>query len=103
MDVEIDNTNTVIKTFANTVENAVDNIVKMASVDKLFNITNEQTKQEWEFNEDIKVLRELRLKLPENLDMTFGIKRGLNGNIISMSRCSKHGSFSDSVCLLSRK
>ena len=74
MDVEIDNTNTVIKTFANTVENAVDNIVKMASVDKLFNITNEQTKQEWEFNEDIKVLRELRLKLPENLDMTFGIK-----------------------------
>ena len=74
MDVEINNTNTVIKTFANTVENAVDNIVKMASVDKLFNITNEQTKQEWEFNEDIKVLRELRLKLPENLDMTFGIK-----------------------------
>lgn len=74
MDVEINNTNTVIKTFANTVENAVDNIVKMASVDKLFNITNEQTKQEWEFNEDIKLLRELRLKLPENLDMTFGIK-----------------------------
>jgi len=74
MNVEIDNTNTVIKTFANTVENAVDNIVKMASVDKLFNIINEQTKQEWEFNEDIKVLRELRLKLPENLDMTFGIK-----------------------------
>ena len=72
--VEIDGEKTDIKTFARSVEYAVDNIVKLDSVEKLFNILNLKTQESWEFNEDIKVLRDLRNKMPSNIEMFFGVQ-----------------------------
>jgi len=73
MDVEIDNERTTLKTFSRTVEGAVDNIVKMQGVQKLFNIGNVNTQETWEFDEDITELRNLRNKLPENIEMFFKV------------------------------
>jgi len=72
--VEIDGEKTDIKTFARSVEYAVDNIVKLDSVDKLFSILNLKTQQTWEFNEDIKELRGLRKLLPDNIEIMFGVQ-----------------------------
>lgn len=73
MKVEIDGEETTIQTFAYNVESAIDNIVCMDSVDKLFKVIHTKTKDEWDFDEDITKLRELRSKLPDNLGMFFGI------------------------------
>ena len=73
MDVELDNERTTLKTFSRTVEGAIDNIVKMNSVQKLFNIGNVDTQETWEFDEDITKLREIRNKLPKNIEMLFKI------------------------------
>ena len=73
MDVEIDNERTTLKTFSRTVEGAVDNIVKMQGVQKLFNIDNVDTQETWEFDEDITELREIRNKLPKNIEMFFSV------------------------------
>ena len=74
LEVEIDGKKDAIKTFARSVEYAVDNIVKMESVDRLFNIINLDTQESWEFNEDIKMLRELRNQMPNNVEMFFGVQ-----------------------------
>jgi len=74
LEVEIDGSKDTIKTFARSVEYAVDNIVKLDSVDRLFNIINLDTQESWEFNEDIKVLRDLRNKMPSNVEMFFGVQ-----------------------------
>lgn len=72
--VEIDGEKTDVKTFARSVEYAIDNMVKLDSIDKLFNILNTTTQQTWEFNEDIKELRSLRKLLPNNIEMFFGVQ-----------------------------
>ena len=73
MDVEIDNERTTLKTFSRTVEGAIDNSVKMHTVQKLFNIGNVDTQETWEFEEDITELRNLRNKLPKNIEMFFSV------------------------------
>jgi len=73
MDVELDNERTILKTFSRTVEGAVDNMVKIEGVQKLFNIGNTDTQETWEFEEDITKLRNLRNKLPENIEMFFSV------------------------------
>ena len=73
MDVELDNERTTLKTFSRTVEGAIDNIVKMNSVQKLFNIGNVDTQETWEFDEDITELRKIRNKLPKNIEMFFKV------------------------------
>ena len=73
MDVELDNERTILKTFSRTVEGAVDNMVKIEGVQKLFNIGNTNTQETWEFDEDITELRNLRKKLPENIEMFFSV------------------------------
>ena len=60
MDVELDNERTTLKTFSRTVEGAIDNIVKMNSVQKLFNIGNVDTQETWEFDEDIAELKKIK-------------------------------------------
>lgn len=72
--VEIDGEKTDVKTFARSVEYAIDNMVKLDSIDKLFNILNTTTQQTWEFNEDIKELRSIRKLLPNNVEMFFGVQ-----------------------------
>ena len=73
MDVEMDNERTTLKTFSRTVEGAVDNMVKLKGVQKLFAIGNKNTLETWEFEEDITELRNLRNKLPENIEMFFKV------------------------------
>jgi hypothetical protein len=73
MDVELDNERTILKTFSRTVEGAVDNMVKIEGVQKLFNIGNTDTQETWEFEEDITELRNLRNKLPKNIEMFFSV------------------------------
>ena len=73
MTVEIDGQKTEIQTFANNVESAIDNIVCMSAVDKLFNIVEQETNESWDFNEDITELRELRNTLPDNVSVMFGV------------------------------
>jgi len=73
MDVELDNERTILKTFSRTVEGAIDNVVKMEAVQKLFNIGNVKTQETWEFEEDITELRNLRNKLPDNIEMFFSV------------------------------
>ena len=73
MDVEVDNERTILKTFSRTVEGAVDNMVRMEGVQKLFNIGNVDTLETWEFEEDITELRNLRNKLPENIEVFFKV------------------------------
>ena len=73
MDVEVDNERTILKTFSRTVEGAVDNVVKMNGVQKLFAIGNKNTLETWEFEEDITELRNLRNKLPENIEVFFKV------------------------------
>ena len=102
VDVEMDNERTTIKTFARTVENAIDNIVQLPSVQKLFNIGNTNTKEIWEFEEDIEELKNSGKNYHQTLKC-FLVLGKTNGNNINMYSCSKHGSFSDSVRLLSRK
>jgi|TARA_R110001583_G_scaffold188541_1_gene350696 hypothetical protein len=73
--VEINNNIETLKTFSNSVEGAVDNMVKLKSVDKLFTILNTDTLETWEFEEDIKKLRELRKKIPNNIEMLFSFQK----------------------------
>ena len=75
VDVEMDNEKQLIKTFARTVENAIDNIVQLPSVQKLFNIGNTNTKEIWEFEEDIEELRELRKNYHQNIEMFFSVRK----------------------------
>lgn len=74
LDVEQEGQLTTIKTFANSVEGVIDNVVDMKSVDKLFHIGNLETKQIWEFDEDIRSLRKLKEKIPNNIKMFFSVK-----------------------------
>ena len=73
MDVEVDNERTILKTFSRTVEGAVDNVVKMNGVQKLFAIGNKNTLETWEVEDDITELRNLSNKLPENIEVFFKV------------------------------
>ena len=73
--VEMDNNIQTLKTFSNSVEGAVDNMVKLDGVNKLFNILNADTLETWEFSEDIQRLREMRKGLPDNIEMFFSLEK----------------------------
>ena len=75
VEVEIDNTNHTLKTFSRSVVGAVDNMVKLDGVNKLFNILNADTLETWEFSEDIQRLREMRKGLPDNIEMFFSLEK----------------------------
>ena len=75
VEVEMNSQAQTLKTFSNSVEGAVDNMVKLEGVDKLFNILHVKTLENWEFSEDIKRLRELRKKIPDNIEMLFSLNK----------------------------
>ena len=75
LDIENQGQADTIKTFAHTIAGAIDNAVCMEGVDKLFEITDTETQEVFEFDEDISCLRELRKKLPENIKMFFSIQK----------------------------
>jgi len=71
--VEYDNEETQLKTYANTVEGAIDNIVQMSYVDKLYSIVDTDSLESWEFNQDLTYLRDLRNQMPSNMAMLFTV------------------------------
>lgn len=76
VEVEMDNGIHTLKTFSNSVEGAVDNMVQLEGVNKLFNILNLKTNKDWEFSGEIKKLREIRNMLPKSVEIIFEIQEG---------------------------
>ena len=51
---------TVLKTFANSVAFAIDNMVLLETVEDIFSIEDVETKRVWDFNGDFKQLKDMR-------------------------------------------
>tara|TARA_R100000353_G_C6440897_1_gene178543 strand:+ start:320 stop:568 length:249 start_codon:yes stop_codon:yes gene_type:complete len=75
MDIEYQGKEDTLKTFAHTVEGAIDNAVGMDCVDKLKFIADVETKEIFEFDADLTELRKLKKKIPDNIKMFFSIKK----------------------------
>ena len=63
-----------LKTFGNSVEEAIDNLVMMEGVDFLHWIKDLKLQEQWDFDEDLIPLRALRKKIPDYVDISFGVK-----------------------------
>ena len=75
MEVTQDGKRELLKTFSNTVEGAIDNMVKIDNVNYLHNISETNTGDTWELEEDLTDLRNLRKRLPSNIEMLFEVRR----------------------------
>ena len=58
--VMIDGEEDIIKTFAYSVIEAIDNLVQMTIVEDVFSLTRDVPKKTWDFKGNFKLLRELR-------------------------------------------
>ena len=58
--VIIDGEEDIIKTFAYSVIEAIDNLVQMTIVEDVFSLTRNNPKKTWDFKGNFKLLRELR-------------------------------------------
>ena len=63
-----------LKTFGNSVEEAIDNLVMMEGVNFLHWIQDLKLQEQWDFDEDLIPLRALRKKIPDYVDISFGVK-----------------------------
>ena len=63
-----------LKTFGNSVEEAIDNLVMMEGVNFLHWIQDSKLQEQWDFDEDLIPLRALRKKIPDYVDISFGVK-----------------------------
>ena len=63
-----------LKTFGNSVEEAVDNLVMMEGITFLHWIQDVKLQEQWDFDEDLVPLRALRKRIPDYVDMSFGVK-----------------------------
>jgi len=62
-----------IITYADSVEGVVENIISMSSIDKLFTITDSVSKEQWNFDEDIKYIRNLKELIDDNIKLMFEV------------------------------
>ena len=62
-----------IITYADSVEGVVENIINMSSIDKLFTITDSASKEQWDFDEDIKYIRNLKDLIDDNIKLMFEV------------------------------
>lgn len=62
-----------IITYADSVEGVVENIINMSSIDKLFTITDSVSKEQWDFDEDIKYIRNLKNLIDDNIKLMFEV------------------------------
>ena len=60
-----------LKTYGNSIEEAIDNMVMMEGVSFLYMIQDTKLQEQWDFDEDLRPLRELRKKIPPHVDLTF--------------------------------
>ena len=63
-----------LKTFGNSIEEAIDNLVMMEGVNFLHWIQDLKLQEQWDFDEDLIPLRALRKKIPAHVDISFGVK-----------------------------
>lgn len=63
-----------LKTFGNSIEEAIDNLVMMEGVNFLHWIQDLKLQEQWDFDEDLIPLRALRKKIPSHVDISFGVK-----------------------------
>ena len=63
-----------LKTFGNSVEEAVDNLVMIEGITFLHWIQDVKLQEQWDFDEDLVPLRALRKRIPDYVDMSFGVK-----------------------------
>ena len=63
-----------LKTFGNSIEEAIDNLVMMEGVNFLHWIQDLKLQEQWDFDEDLIPLRALRKKIHDHVDISFGIK-----------------------------
>ena len=66
-----------LKTFGNTPEEVIDNIVQLETVSYLFHIQHTETKEIWDFDADLEPLREIR-ELIMKTDGGIGLELRLN-------------------------
>ena len=57
-----------VKTFANSIEFAIDNIVLIEGIENIFEIQDAQTNNIWNFTGDFQSLRELRKHIPYDIE-----------------------------------
>jgi hypothetical protein len=69
-----DNKKEVLKTYADCVEEAIDNLVLIEGISRLYMIKDVNLQEIWDFDEDISGLRELRNLLPPDIRISFGVK-----------------------------
>ena len=62
-----------IITYADSVEGVVENIINMSSIDKLFTITDSVSKEQCNFDEDIKYIRNLKNLIDDNIKLMFEV------------------------------
>jgi len=63
-----------LKTFGNSIEEAIDNLVMMEGVNFLHWIQDLKLQEQWDFDEDLIPLRAFRKKIPDYVDISFGVK-----------------------------
>ena len=63
--VMIDGEEDIIKTFAYSVIEAIDNLVQMTIVEDVFSLTRDVPKKTWDFKGNFKLLRELRNEIED--------------------------------------
>tara|TARA_B100001250_G_C19812620_1_gene796499 strand:+ start:1211 stop:1465 length:255 start_codon:yes stop_codon:yes gene_type:complete len=69
---------TVLKTFANSVAFAIDNMVLLGTVEDIFSIEDVETKRVWDFNGDFNQLKDMRKGLP------FDVEKMVEGEEIKL-------------------
>ena len=69
---------TVLKTFANSVSFAIDNMVLLETVEDLFSIEDFETKEVWDFTGNFNQLKDMRKGLP------FDVEKMVEGEEIKL-------------------
>tara|TARA_A100001015_G_scaffold282001_1_gene345823 strand:+ start:1385 stop:1639 length:255 start_codon:yes stop_codon:yes gene_type:complete len=72
--VRQDNKKETLKSYADSVEEAIDNMILIDSVSHLYLIEEVESKEQWEFNEELNGLRELRKLIPSDVRLAFEVR-----------------------------
>mgnify|MGYP001259003384 FL=1 len=78
--IEVNNAGerTVLKTFANSVAFAIDNMVLLDTVENIFSIKDVESEEVWDFDGDFNHLKNMRKELP------FDVEKMVEGEEIKL-------------------
>ena len=77
--VEFNNIKQELKTFASSIEGAIDNMIVMENVNSIYSAICLDTGEQFNFGDDltdIVSLQKLRKQLPDDIEMSFEIQEG---------------------------